>query len=51
MRSIQRRADGERIGGLSCDAESEVRVNPHFPCGARVKKCTVELAGEAHLAR
>ena len=51
MKSIQRKADGERIGGLSVDAGSEVRVDPHFICGAKVKECTVELAGEAHLAR
>ena len=51
MKSIQRKANGERIGGLSGDAGSAVAVDPHFICGSKIKECTVELAGEAHLAR
>jgi hypothetical protein len=51
MKSIQLTADRERIGGLSGDAGSEVRVDPHFICGAKVEACTLELAGEDHLAR
>ena len=51
MKSIQRKANGKRIGGLSGDARSEVRGDPHFICSAKAKECTVELAGEAHRAR
>ena len=51
MKSIERKADGERIGGLSGDARSEVRGDLHFICGAKAKECTVELAGDAHRAR
>ena len=51
MKSIERKAEGKSIGGQSGDAGSEVRVDPHFICGAKAKECTVELAGEAHLGR
>ena len=51
MKSIERKADGKCIGGLSGDAGSEVRGDPHFICGAKVKECAVEMAGEAHRAR
>jgi hypothetical protein len=51
MKSIERKAHGERIGGLSSDAGNGVRVERHSICGAKVRECTVELAGEAHLAR
>lgn len=50
MKSIQRKADGEGIGGLSGDAGSAVAIDPHFICGSKIKERTVELAGEAHLA-
>ena len=51
MKSIQRKAAGKSIGGRPDDAGSEVRVDPHFICGAKAKECTVELGGEAHLGR
>ena len=51
MKSIERRADGECIGGLSGDTESDVRVDPHSDRTAKVKECTVESTGEAQLAR
>jgi hypothetical protein len=51
MKSIERKANSERIGGLPGDAGSEVHVSPHFICGAKAKECTVELGGEAHLGR
>jgi hypothetical protein len=51
MKSIERKAGGECIGGLLGDTETETRVNPHSIRGAKVKECTVESTGEAHLAR
>lgn len=51
MKSIERKADGKCIGGLSGDKGSGVRVDPHFTFGAKVGECTVELGGEAHLGR
>jgi len=54
MKSIQRNAGGERISALSRDTRSEAPVDPPVIwviCGVKVKDCTVELAGEAHLAR
>jgi len=51
MKSIERKAEGKSIGGQSGDAGSEVRVDPHFICGAKAKEWTVELGGEAHLGR
>lgn len=51
MNSIKRKAGGECIGGLLGDTESEVRVDPHSIRGAKLKECTVESTGEAHLAR
>jgi hypothetical protein len=51
MNSIERKADGKCIGGLSGDAESEVRIDLHFIGGAKVNECMVESTGEAHLAR
>ena len=49
MKSIERKADGEHIGGLSADAESEVRVDPHSIRGAMVEACAVGSTGEATL--
>lgn len=51
MKSIERRADGECIGGLSGGTERDVRVVPHSDRTAKVTKRTVESTGEAHLAR
>ena len=52
MKSIERKANDECIGGLSVDAGSEVRVDPHYSCGAKAKgECTVELASGAYLER
>jgi len=36
-----------------CRATQGLRsvVDPHGICGAKVKECTVEFAGEAHVAR
>jgi hypothetical protein len=56
MKSIERRADAERIGGMSGDAGSEVRGVPHLNCGAKAGRGPVEqrmvgLAAEVHLAR
>jgi hypothetical protein len=49
MKSIERKYDGKRIGGLPGDAGSEIRVDPRFIWGADVEECTVELVGEARL--
>jgi hypothetical protein len=51
MKSIGHKANDECIGGLSGDAGGEVRVDPHYSCGAKAKECPLELAGEAHLER
>lgn len=51
MKSIERKADGEFIGGWLGDAGSKLRVDPHFSSGAEVKKCAVAFAGAVQLAR
>ena len=56
MKSSERRAEAERIGGVPDNAGSEVRGVPHFKCGAKagrrpVEQRTVRSAAEVRLAR
>jgi hypothetical protein len=47
VRYPEGKAAGDYIGGLPRDAESEVRLNTPFLCGARMVDVTVELTGPA----
>jgi hypothetical protein len=51
MKSIEPKAIGECIGGVSGDAASEIRVDPLSVRGAKFEECALESTGEAHLER